>query len=195
MTALRGCSSPGPTSIVLIGIDRRKCKYDQLNQAQWQAGLLNILAMERDPLCRKTMLDHITRLSQDVVDCGFRVAKGAHAAVLIALEEGRVSWMEPEAIEGIRRDSISRIYFEAEGSGRSSFTPGPSTAAAQPRPKATTKTHSVCKHYNKNTCTSEGDHVVGNILYKHVCSFCRASGKSYPHTELSCNKKQGKGNS
>ena len=60
---------------------------------------LNILAMERNPLCHKTMLNHITRLSQDVVDCGFRVARGAHAAVLVALEEGRVSWMEPEAID------------------------------------------------------------------------------------------------
>ena len=101
---------PWPNEHCLIGIDRRKCKYDQLNQAQWQAGLMNILAMERDPLCRKTMLNHITRLSQDVVDCGFRVAKGAHAAVLIALEEGRVSWMEPEAIEGIRtRQYLSDI--------------------------------------------------------------------------------------
>ena len=106
---------PWPNEHCLIGIDRRKVKYDQSTQAQWQAGLLNILAMERDPLCRKTMLNHITRLSQDVVDCGFRVAKGAHAAVLVALEEGRVSWMEPEAI-AIRRDSVSRVYFEDQGS-------------------------------------------------------------------------------
>ena len=184
---------PWPNEHCLIGIDRRKVKYDHLTHPQWQAGLMNILAMERNPLCKKTMLNHITRLSQDVVDCGFRVAKGAHAAVLVALEEGRVSWMEPEAIEGIRRDSVSRVYFEAEGPGRSSFTPGASSVA-KPKPQGTTKTHSVCKHYNKNTCSSEGDHVVGNILYKHVCSFCKANGKSYPHTELACNKKHEKGN-
>ena len=82
------------------------------------------------------MLNHITRLSQDVVDCGFRVAKGAHAAVLVAIEEGRVSWMEPEAIECIRRDSVSRVYFEAEGPGRSSFAPGASTTAAKPKSPA-----------------------------------------------------------
>ena len=61
---------PWPNEHCLIGIDRRKVKYDQSTQAQWLSGLLNILAMERDPLCRKTMLNHITRLSQDVVDCG-----------------------------------------------------------------------------------------------------------------------------
>ena len=178
-----------PNEHCLIGIDRRKVKYDQLTHPQWQAGLMNILTMERNPLCRKTMLNHITRLSQDVVHCGFCVAKGAHAAVLVALEEGRVSWMEPEAIEGIRRDSVSRVYFEAEGPGRSSFTPGASTVA-KPKSQGTTKTHSVCKHYNSNTCSHEGDHISGNVLYQHVCTYCRANGKSYPHTELACNKKQ-----
>ena len=185
---------PWPNEHCLIGVDRRKVTYDHLTQAQWQAGLMNILDMERDPLCRKTMLKHITRLSQDVVDCGFRVARGAHAAVLVALEEGRVSWMEPEAIEAIRRDSVSRVYFEAEGPGRSSSVQG-TTSAARPKPQGVTKSHSVCKHYNKNTCSSNGDHVVGNILYKHVCSFCSTKGKSYPHTEAACNKKHDKNSS
>ena len=180
---------PWPNEHCLIGIDRRKVTYDHLTHPQWQAGLMNILAMERDPLCRKTMLNHITKLSQDVVDCGFRVARGVHAAVLVALEEGRVSWMEPEAIECIRRDSVSRVYFQAEDPGRSSFTPGASTVAKQ-KSQGSTRTHSVCKHYNKNTCSHEGDHIAGNILYQHVCTYCRANGKSYPHTELACNKKQ-----
>ena len=126
---------PWPNEHCLIGVDRRKVTYDHLTQAQWQAGLMNVLAMERDPLCRKTMLNHITRLSQDVVDCGFRVARGAHAAVLVALEEGRVSWMEPEAIEAIRRDSVSRVYFEAEGPGRSSSVRGPPPPQG-PNPRA-----------------------------------------------------------
>ena len=181
---------PWPNEHCLIGVDRKKVTYDQLTNAQWQAGLMNILAMERNPLCQKTMLKHITRLSQDVVDCGFRVARGAHAAVLVALEEGRVSWMEPEAIEAIRRDSVSRVYFEAEGPGRSSAAPV-AASVAKSKPQGTQKTHSVCKHYNNNTCKSKSDHVVGNILYKHICSFCKANGKSYPHTELACHKKQG----
>ena len=40
---------PWPNEHCLIGIDRRKVKYDQLTHPQWQAGLMNILAMERDP--------------------------------------------------------------------------------------------------------------------------------------------------
>ena len=184
---------PWPNEHCLIGIDRRKVTYDNLTHPQWQAGLMNILAMEGNPLCKKTMLNHITRLSQDVVDCGFRAARGAHAAVLVALEEGRVSWLEPEAIEGIRRDSISRVYFEAEVPTRSSFAPRTSTTAPS-KPQGGTKTHSVCKLYNKGTCSSQGDHTVGNVLYKHICSFCKNNGKSYPHTELACQKKHDKGN-
>ena len=42
---------PWPNEHCLIGVDRRKVTYDHLTQAQWQAGLMNILDMERDPLC------------------------------------------------------------------------------------------------------------------------------------------------
>ena len=80
--------------------------------------------MQKDPLIKQNMSAHIARLSQDVVDCGFSVAKGAHAAVLIAVEEGRANWAEPHIIESIRRDSVSRVYLEAAASARQSFTPG-----------------------------------------------------------------------
>ena len=125
---------PWPNEHCLIGVDRRQVTYDQLTHPQWQAGLMNILAMERDPLCHKNMLHHITRLSQDVADCGFRVTRGAHAAVLVALEEGRVTWTEPEAIEMIRRDAVSRVYFETEAPVRSSSTPAPASAAKGQNP-------------------------------------------------------------
>ena len=138
---------PWPNEHCLIGVDRRQVTYDQLTHPQWQAGLMNILAMERDPLFHRNMLRHITRLSQDVADCGFRVTRGAHAAVLVALEEGRVSWAEPEAIEMIRRDAVSRVYFEAEVPARAPSAPAASSAA-KARPQGTQKTHSVCKHYN-----------------------------------------------
>ena len=67
---------PWPNEHCLIGVDRKQVTYDQLTQAQWHAGLMNILAMERNPLCYKTMINHITRLSQDVVDCGFPGGQG-----------------------------------------------------------------------------------------------------------------------
>ena len=113
---------PWPNEFCLIGIDRKKVRYDQLNQGQWQSGLMNILAQEKDPLLAKHMLAHITKLAKDAVDCGFRLAKGAHAAVLCALEEGRVTWAEPDAIEEIRRDSVSRIFIEAEVFSRPSLS-------------------------------------------------------------------------
>ena len=193
---------PWPNEHCLIGIERRKVKYDQLNQAQWHAGLMNILEMQRDPLIKQNMSAHIARLSRDVVDCGFAVAKGAHAACLIAIEEGRANWAEPDVIEDIRRDSVSRVYLNAAASARPSFTPG---AFGGTRPRSTNssdnrannapqrgksdKKHAVCKLYNNNTCTQTGDHTVGNVVYKHVCSHCRGNGKSYPHPEAACQKK------
>ena len=199
---------PWPNEHCLIGIERRKVKYDQLNQAQWHAGLMNILEMQRDPLIKQNMSAHVARLSQDVVDCGFAVAKGAHAAVLIAIEDGRANWAEPHVIESIRRDSVSRVYLEAAASARESFT-SVSFGGARPRSTGSSdgrdisgpqrnkanKTHAVCKHYNNNTCNQTSDHTVGNITYNHVCSFCRANGKSYPHPEAACQKKSERGNS
>ena len=154
---------------------------------------MNVYALERDPLLAKNMIDHIIKLFKDVVDCGFRVARGAHAAVLIALEEGRVTWAEPDAIDAIRRDSVSRVYIEADGPSRPAFNQG-STGATRPKVQGNNKkVSSVCKLYNRGTCSHDGDHTNGNIVYKHVCSYCRSNGKSYTHPETACNKKQSKG--
>ena len=185
---------PWPNEFCLIGIDRNKVRYDQLNQGKWQSGLLNILAQERDPLLAKHMLAHITKISKDAVDCGFRLAKGAHAAVLCALEEGRVTWAEPDAIEEIRRESVSRIFIEAEVYSRPALQQSPATGA-KPKAHGNNKIGSVCRLFNRGTCTHDADHTNGNIDYKHVCSYCRSNGKSYTHPETACNKKQGKENS
>ena len=40
---------PWPNEFCLIGIDRNKVRYDQLNQGQWKSGLLNIVAQEQRP--------------------------------------------------------------------------------------------------------------------------------------------------
>ena len=179
---------PWPNEFCLIGIDRKKVRYDQLNQGQWQSGLMNILAQEKDPILAKHMLAHITKLAKDAVDCGFRLAKGAHAAVLCALEEGRVTWAEPDAIEEIRRDSVSRIFIEAEAFSRPVFQQS-ATTGAKPKVQGKNKNVSVCKLFNRGTCTHDADHINGNIEYIHVCAYCRANGKSHPHPELACNKK------
>ena len=173
---------PWPNEFCLIGIDRNKVRYDQLNQGQWQSGLLNIVAQERDPILAKHMLAHITKLAKDAVDCGFRLAKGAHAAVLCALEEGRVTWAEPDAIEEIRRDSVSRIFIEAEAFSRPVFQQSANTGA-KPKVQGKNKNVSVCKLFNRGTCTHDADHTNGNIEYLHVCAYCRANGKSVPIEE------------
>ena len=184
-----------PNEFCLIGIDRIKVRYDQLNQGQWQSGLMNILAQEKDPLVAKHMLAHITKLAKDAVDCGFRLAKGAHAAVLCALEEGRVTWADPAAIEEIRRESVSRIFIDAEAYSRPAFQQSAATGAKPKVHGNNNKTSSVCKLFNRGTCTHDVDHTNGNIDYKHVCSYCRSNGKSYTHPETACNKKQGVENS
>ena len=75
-------------------------------------------------------------------------------------------------------------------------SPRPKTCSTSntPRTSNSSNTPQVCKLYNTNTCTNSDDHSVSNIVYKHVCSFCRASGKNYKHSEMYCHKKQGKDN-
>ena len=189
---------PWPNEHCLIGVDRHKVRYDDLNQAQWHAGLMKILEMERDPTAKANMLRHIAKLSQDVVDCGYRVAKGAHSAVLVALEDGRVSWFEPEVIDGIRRDSVSRVYLDTGGYNQRSSSSGENSSARRTFSSGESRTDgpkskSICRLFNNGTCKHDSDHTVGNVIYRHICSYCRISGKSYKHNVLECNKKQDKG--
>ena len=124
MTTLPVCTSPGPMNTALSALTVVRWLMINLRTLNGIRGCWTSWPWRETPFAEILCLNHITKLAQDAVDCGFRVARGAHAAVLVALEEGRVSWMEPEAIEAIRRDSVSRVYFEAEGPGRSSFTQG-----------------------------------------------------------------------
>ena len=146
--------------------------------------LFATVALETDQRARGNMLVYCTQLAQDAVDCGFRVAKGAHKVILESIEDGYLTWHNLEAIDRLRRDCISRVYVNQNTFTKSVVQKSPGKSGIQPVSKPKT-----CKHFNTGTCNQNGDHTNGNIKYKHICSFCASMGKQYTHAEQNCNKK------
>ena len=44
----------------------------------------------------------------------------------------------------------------------------------------------VCRYFTENSCHHEGNHG----QFRHMCSFCIKSGKSFSHPETKCYAKQ-----
>ena len=45
----------------------------------------------------------------------------------------------------------------------------------------------VCSHYNKGYCRYDSEHMVGNVLYQHYCSFCmREINNKFDHPSTKC---------
>ena len=175
-------SIPWPHEHCHIGPERKKVLYDELNHGQWSAGLFATVALQTDQRARGNMLAYCTQLAQDAVDCGFRVAKGAHKVVLESIEDGYLTWHNFEAIDRLRRDCISRVYVNYSNHADQNVFNKSSVSKSPVKTK-------VCILFNAGTCNHKSDHSNGNIKYTHICSYCVTTGKQYTHAAQNCNKK------
>ena len=80
-----------PQEAVFICPERRRIRYNDLNQTQLVAGLTAIAAQERVPLIQQNMCTYLAALFQDVSDYSFQSSRGVHALVLSMLEESRLT--------------------------------------------------------------------------------------------------------
>ena len=48
----------------------------------------------------------------------------------------------------------------------------------------------VCKYYQSGKCSHKFNHTTSGQLYKHICSYCHASGKKFPHPSKDCRNKR-----
>ena len=97
-----------PQEACFIGPDRHRVRYDELSHPQWAAGISSIAANEPDFKVQRNMFQYIAAIQQDVVDFGLLPARGAHAVVLIAIEEGRALWADLESVQSIRINYSSK---------------------------------------------------------------------------------------
>ena len=179
-----------PQEAIFIGPERRRVRYDDLDQTQWVAGLTAIAAQERDPLVQKNMLTYLAALFQDASDYSFRSAHGAHALILSMLEESRLTWDDLPGIQKVREDFSYRSHVSSD-SNIASHAPafkGKSNPAVRPNTSRITSRR-ICKNYNSGSCVHGTSHVSNGFSYDHHCSFCATKGSRSNHPELSCRNK------
>ena len=96
-----------PQNYVLIGPDKRRLSYDQLDPIQWVVDCLKSVADLSDS-DKSHYLTYITDLLQDAADFSFESAKACHAVVLTTMEFDRVSWSDTLELDRLRRQHAQR---------------------------------------------------------------------------------------
>jgi len=168
-----------PQDFVFVGLERNKCKYDDLDLAQWCAGFSAIITLKMHAgqhSLVENMLNYFADCMQEVVDMGFLPVRGAHAVVLSHIETGRLSWEEKGAPAALRRMYVSRTPAAV-------LSPGDHVKVVASISKT------PCIPYNKGTCTKGAEHTSKNGKVSHICMYCQAEGKLHRHPEIKCRSK------
>ncbi len=132
---------------------------------------------------------YVADLMLDCADFGFECAKGAHSVILSQIEEGNLTWANPQQIAHVRRShnyranvGLNQVTEQYNGANQSGFS-------TNIKFNSTSVNVKTCKMYQNNTCQASSHHKVGDTLYKHVCAYCYRDGKAYPHPEGECRRK------
>ena len=162
---------PGPQNVILGGSNKSRVSYDSLSISQWVSGFATIICDEKDLQIKQNMLEYMAELMEDSHDFGWNAAKGGHAVLLCKMEEGRVSWDQTYKIDRIR-GAYAQIVQSSSGNKRTHSNDNPT----------------LCKFYQKASCSHKVDHEVNGHTYLHVRSHCFTNGKKYPHPSKDCQK-------
>ena len=174
-----------------MGLDRKRVRYDDLTQAQFSTGLLNIISDEVNAVYKINMLKLVASLHQDMVDYGYLPVKGALAVCLTAIEDNRATWADYDYLFSLKKqylvtsDSKSAVHAPAINS-HSSTKHSYSNSSAN-----SSQTTRVCRNYNQGRCSQSHGHVQSGVSYSHYCSFCVKQGALFPHSESTCRKRTG----
>ena len=166
---------PWPQNFILGGSTRTRVSYDSLSIGQWVSGFATIIKDEKDQKIKQNMLEYLSEIMEDSHDFGWGAAKGAHAVLLCKMEEGRLDWSDTIKIDRVRRAYAHKVQ------SHNPNAPGTKKNFGKDNP-------TPCKFFQKGTCSHKIDHEHNSHLYLHVCSFCFASGKKYPHALKDCKK-------
>jgi hypothetical protein len=103
-----------PHDYVMVGPDKYRIYYKELNIEQFGYGYLSIMERQINIVNKDNMITHLKNLFPDSMTVGFRRAKGAHAEVLTAMESGRFNLGDAQAIDETRKTHTQRPLTEEE---------------------------------------------------------------------------------
>ena len=122
------------------GASKARIPYDSLSMSQWVSGFSSIIREEQDLTIKNAMLDYLVDIMEDSHDFGWQSAKASHAVLLCKMEDNKISWLETDKIDRIRRVHAQRSQSSSTFAQKSRHKPTP------------------CKFYQKGQCGHKGDH-------------------------------------
>ena len=125
---------------------RKRPLYDDLTMQEWTAGQLSNIYHIQDPTLVKQALLQVILSLRDATSIPLQVVRGAWVNSMHALEQGNHRWGDTTQW-ALNRLSTSQIAM-----ANSSHLNSQQTAKR------------VCKYYNDNTCSHEGNHG----QFKHI---------------------------
>jgi hypothetical protein len=190
-----------PHDHVLVGNDNERIYYKDLSIEQWSYGYVSIIEKQANPTVQRNMLAHLKDTYMDSILYGFKRAKGVHSKVLTAIEDGKVTWHEPQAIAELRKNYAQRpltlqeleeqrreeqkpckncdrgttSYYDS-GYKRDENNEYRRKSKYSPNKRHRKLNHKSCRFYNDNKCHHEEDHKQGSTLWRHVCLECKQRG-------------------
>jgi hypothetical protein len=188
-----------PHDHILVGPDKDRVFYKNLNMEQWAYGYTCIMENQTSYKVKDNMITHLKNVFQDSMSYGFRWAKGAHAEVLNEMELGKINWLDAHAISELRRTHTQKPMTMEEWQEKTMETKpqemrdgGQGHAVRREgRTRRFSNEHSgkktqycICRNYNDDKCSHAGDHQQGNIIWRHACPGCKLNG----HRQNECRR-------
>ena len=202
---------PWPQEFIFVGPTRARVAYDSLNQAQFTAGMLEIVNAESHPQIKSNMITYLAQIHKDIADFSYSTMLAINAVVLTAVEEGRADWTDLDGINTMRKqylmnslsstasvshnrssNSNTKGSFSGSSSSNSSnnFTSGGnSNSNVNSRRNKMNRHRLPCSKFNLGVCNLQSDHTDGDKPVSHICAYCFIHGFQFPHSESSCRRK------
>ena len=169
-----------PHVYVLLGLNKERVTYDQLNVIQWVAGFDRTMRDESAPVLRKHMLEYLISIMDNVNNFAWTSAKASHAVLLCCMEQVEVK----DYSDTLGTDRIRRANAQKHVPNTQSVMSGQSNGNRN----YTKVTKSMpCTYYNQGSCLQTKSHETRGVLYKHICASCFATnGRTF--SKLNKNK-------
>ena len=152
-----------PQHYVLIGSDKRRPTFDELDPTKFMAGCIKG-ALDLPEPDRTSNLKYLANLLEDASDFNFDNAKACHAVVLTTMEQDQLSWQDTHDLDRFRRQHTQKH----DNPVRQASSNSQKKVDSNPGPRDV-----LCKFYNDSHCSRQKTHLTKGTWYLHLCSRCR----------------------
>ena len=159
-----------PHLYIYKGPSRKPAEYEKLTMAEFVHGSISIMQTCKDNKVKDLLLQHLKENMEDATEYSFESVRNYHAIVLSEMEQGRLTWHDQMAIQGLRRQYAQKY------TPKTAVTPSATSSKSSTLP---------CRPWNLGLCKEDTDHD-GKA---HICAFCFSKGQRRKHQEKECRQK------